>query len=193
MAIMDEWDKETSELEMQLAQMRRARDSAQSGSYLYQRHQDEADGVNYRWTAYRVARPVLIGLYEQWGKANQEADQYRQGAHDDSSLWAKLGALSGILGSLALIVAAKLSVPWWVGITGAALLVGCVLALLTALTAFNAEPDTRASSALAVRIGTIERAVRACWTVDDLAEVERLLEPRKPGNYSNSRDVVRLQ
>lgn len=184
LAGMDEWDREIEVLRQRLAELRTARDAAAPGSELFTRYQAEADQVSYRWSAYRLARPVLAALYEGWEATSTANDRYAQGARDDASAWGRVGLVAGIIGMVVLVSGVRLDLAWWFTGFGVLALIGCACALFAAFLAHRDEPDNSQVSAIVRRITAIERACKDCWSAEALDAVESLINPQPTGTVA---------
>lgn len=177
----DRWDAEIERLSLRLDEHRRDRDSSAPGSALYQDEQHEADQVHYRLRAYRLARPVLTGLYDDLAREHRRNWTHRDQALADAGFWIRLAAGAGLAGAVLLLTGFGTSVPWWVAVAGFAAVAGCVVAAGAAVASHRDYPDAGLSEALSARIDEIRRACHRCDSHEGLDRVQALVNPR-PGS-----------
>lgn len=175
---IDVWDVQVAALQTALARAEVARNAAAPDTPLHYIRQEKADQINYHLLAYQSARDVLADLYASLGAATRSADRYEDNTAEDAAFYSKLALASGILAVVLLSASVRFDLAWGFTVAGVGCVIGCVLAIVQAVAARQATPDTSAIGALRNRIRAIEDACKECWTHDGLDAVDRLLYPR---------------
>jgi fatty acid desaturase len=177
---MDEWDRTTTELDVELARLRAHRDASRPGSDLYEQSQDNADRTHYRLLAYREARELMAALTSAYAEATSTAVEHWRLAVEDGEYWTRAAVVSGVLAAAGLLVWAALG-WWWLAALALLSVAACVGTAMAGVAAHRDRPDTASVADLAGRIRVLRLAVESTTTARDLDRVREILDPRVPG------------